>query len=192
MGREAQSPFHQPGPHFALHTFHFPLSVSSTESPGLHQPGGGAGALFAAGTAARAASGIANGDDGAAVGEHVASRFHEQVHHEADDLARGQVVPGGLVGGFVEAPDEILEDETHGDVVHLVRMLRNLGELGYDKVEAIRVLQFLDFLVELKLIEDLADVLREAVDVVERSLNRTWRALLPESPPRQEADSRRK
>jgi len=35
----------------------------------------------------------------------------QDVHHEPDDLARREVVAGGLVGQLVEAPNEVLENE---------------------------------------------------------------------------------
>jgi hypothetical protein len=41
------------------------------------------------------------------------SGFQQQVDHELDDFARGEVVAGRFVGGFVEAPDQVLEHQAH-------------------------------------------------------------------------------
>ena len=68
--------------------------------------------------AARAAGGIVDGFDDVAAGE-VFLRREEEVDHELDDFARGEVFPGFLVGLFRADPDEFLEDVTHLDVVHV-------------------------------------------------------------------------
>jgi len=76
------------------------------------------------------------------------------------------VIPGSFVGSFIEAPNEILEDESHLDVVDSIRMQIHLCKLGDDEIEPVRLLHLLYFLVELKLVEDVADVLRKPADVV--------------------------
>jgi hypothetical protein len=116
--------------------------------------------------AARAASRIADGDDDAGLGEHAGIGLQQQVDHELDHFTRGEVVAGRFVGGFVEAPDQVFEHQTHGDVVDLARMQVDLGELGDHLIEAIGFFELLDLLVELEALEDLADVLGEAVDVI--------------------------
>ena len=67
----------------------------------------------AAGPAGR----IVNGFDDVAAGE-VLLRREEEIDHELDHLARGEVLAGLLVGLLRADPDEFLEDVAHLDVVH--------------------------------------------------------------------------
>ncbi len=94
----------------------------------------------------------------------------QDAHHQADDLARREVVASGLVGQFVEAADEVLEDEPHLLVRHRVRVQVYVAELGDDEVEDVRLAHALDLRFELEEIEDVADVLREALDVADEVL----------------------
>ena len=103
------------------------------------------------------------------------------VHHELDDLARGEVISGLLVGLLVEAPDEVLEDVAHRDVRDGVRVQVHGGDLLDDFKEAVGLLQLLDLVVELELLDDLpraggeaghevAEIGRELVRVAEELL----------------------
>ena len=94
----------------------------------------------------------------------------KQVHHEADDFARREVVARGFVGQFVEASDEILEEQPHVLVRHLRRMQIDVAEFRNDEVEDVRLAHLLDFVIELEEIEDAADVGREALDVADEVL----------------------
>ena len=76
------------------------------------------------------------------------------------------MITSRFVRGFVEPPDQILEHQPHGDVVHPVRVEVDLAELGDNLVEPVRLLQLLDLFLELKALKNLADVLRESVDVI--------------------------
>ena len=69
-----------------------------------------------------------------------ASRGDEQVDHELDDLARGEVLSGGLVGVFGEFPDQVLEDVAHVVVGQLVEVA-HLGEPADDPVQELRARQ---------------------------------------------------
>ena len=64
-----------------------------------------------------------------------------------------------LVGRFVETPDEVLENEAHGDVVHPAGMEVDLRELRDHEIMPVGLLQLLDFLLELEALEDFANVL---------------------------------
>ena len=64
--------------------------------------------------ATRAAGGIVDGFDHMTAGE-VFLRREEEIDHELDHLARGEMFPGFLVGLFRADPDEFLEDVTHLD-----------------------------------------------------------------------------
>ncbi|TLD46543.1 MAG: hypothetical protein FAZ92_01169 [Accumulibacter sp.] len=94
----------------------------------------------------------------------------QDAHHQPDDLARREVVAGGLVGEFVEAADEVLEDEPHLLVGHRVRVQVHVAELGDDEVEDVRLAHPLDLGFELEELEDVADVLRETLDVADEVL----------------------
>lgn len=94
----------------------------------------------------------------------------QQIDHQPDDLARGEVIAGGLVGQFVEAPDEVLEDQPHLDVVYFVGVEIDITELGDDKVENVGLVHLLDFVVELEEFEDAAHVRGETFNVARQVL----------------------
>ena len=94
----------------------------------------------------------------------------QDAHHQTDDFARREVVARGLVGQFVEAPDEILEDEPHLLVRHRARVQVDVAELGDDEVEDVRLAHLLDLVLELEEVEDVAYVRREALDVADEVL----------------------
>ena len=94
------------------------------------------------------------------------SGAEEQVDHQADDLARGEVVAGLLVAGLIEAPDKFLEDVAHLDVGHLVRVQVDLAELGDEEIQAVRLVELGDVLLKAEMVDDLAGAAGEALDVV--------------------------
>ena len=118
--------------------------------------------------AAGAAGRVANGDDDALWCQHLGVGLQQQVDHEADDFARGEVVARRLVGRFIEAPDEVFEHQPHGDVVHVRGVQVDLGELGDHLIQAVGLFELFDLLFELETVEDFADVLGEAVDVIDQ------------------------
>ena len=75
------------------------------------------------------------------------------------------MIARGLVGQFVEAANEVLEDEPHLLVRHRVRVQVDIAELPDDEVQDIRLAHPLDLVLELEEVEDVAHVLREALDV---------------------------
>ena len=103
-------------------------------------------------------------------GEQLVVVDEQDVHHQPDDLARREVVARGLVGQLVEAADEVLEDEPHLLVRHRVRVQVHVAELGDDEVEDVRLAHPLDLVLELEELEDVAHVLREALDVADEVL----------------------
>ena len=119
--------------------------------------------------AAGAAGRVEDVDDLSLAGNRVLVRGDQQVDHQLDDLARGEVLTGGLVGVLGELPDQVLEDVAHLVVRELVQVLHR-GEFPDDLVEQLRLGQPGDLVVEAELAEDLPDVLREAVDVVAQVL----------------------
>ena len=94
----------------------------------------------------------------------------QQVDHQPDDFARSEVVAGRLVRGFVESPDQVLEDQPHLMVRHGVRVQVDLGELRDDQEQPVGLVQLGDLLLELEVLEDLPRLRREALDVVRQVL----------------------
>ncbi len=72
--------------------------------------------------AAGARRGIVDGAHDAGLRQDVVVLDEEQVDHQADHLARREVFPGGVVGGFGELADQLLEDEAHLDVGDALRV----------------------------------------------------------------------
>ena len=89
----------------------------------------------------------------------------EQVHHEPDDLARGEVLSGGLVGELGELADELLEDRAHLRVADGVGVEVDVGELLGDEVEQLGLGEPVDLGVELEALEDVAHRGREGLHV---------------------------
>ena len=55
-------------------------------------------------------------------------RFKHQLDHQPDDVAGGIKLTGGVVAGFLELSDEVLEDGSHAVVVHVLRREVDIGE----------------------------------------------------------------
>jgi hypothetical protein len=100
-----------------------------------------------------------------------------EVGHEADDIARGEVLTGLLVVLLVEAPEQLLEDGAHGVVVDAREAVLWLwmraevdlgaGELLDEEAEALLAVEVLQVATDTEAIKDLAHVGREAVEVVD-------------------------
>ena len=78
------------------------------------------------------ASGIEELAHGTGNGEELVVVDEQDVHHQPNDLAWSEVVASGLVGQFVEAADEVLEDQSHLVVRYRIRMQVDVAELGDD------------------------------------------------------------
>ena len=126
--------------------------------------------------AAGTAGGVIDGDDGR---ELVLHGLDEQVDHELDDLARGEVLAGLLVVLFVELADEFLEDVTHAEICeagHLPAIRRcgvvraeidlRRNELLQHAKEGIGLVHLPNLCGQVELGDDLADVVAVAVEVV--------------------------
>ncbi len=108
--------------------------------------------------AARAAGRIEKFAHGAWRGEKFVIVDEQNVHHEPNHLARREVIAGGLIRQFVEPADEVLEDEAHLLVWHRIRVQIHVAKLGDDEIENVRLAHLLDLVLELKELEDRADV----------------------------------
>src|SRR5579864_9769919 len=119
---------------------------------------------------ARTASGIVERPHDALGAEDLAVRGEQQVDHQPDDLARREVVTGGLVRCFIEAPDQVLEDQAHLVIGDDVGMQIDVCELPDHQVEPVGLIQLGDFLLELEVLEYLPRPRRETLDVVRQVL----------------------
>ncbi|OLS44073.1 hypothetical protein BV509_06790 [Rhodovulum sulfidophilum] len=101
---------------------------------------------------------VEHSDRVALLGQEVVVADEKQIDHEVNDFTRGEVVTGRLVGQFVEAPDQVLENEPHLVVRHLVRVQIDIAEFLHDQVKDVRVMHPFDFVAELEVLEDAANV----------------------------------
>jgi len=116
---------------------------------------------------ARAAGGVVDGADDAFLRQDVIVGVEQDVDHELDDFAWGEVVAGLFVGSFVELADEFFEDQAHLVVGNSIRVQVHGGELGNDQEQAVGVLQLGDVIFEAEVLENGAHVGRVAADVFE-------------------------
>ena len=80
----------------------------------------------------------------------------EEVDHEADDLARREVLAGGLVRQLGEPADQLLVQVAHLDVADGVGVEVDLGDLRQDEVQELRAVEPADLGVEVELLDDVA------------------------------------
>jgi len=116
--------------------------------------------------AAGPASRVVEGLDDALGGQHVAVGHEQQVDHQADDLARCEVIARLLVRRLVESPDQFLEDVAHLDVGDPVGMEVDLAEARDDQVETVGLVEPGNVLLEAETLDDLTGAGGEALDVV--------------------------
>ncbi len=90
----------------------------------------------------------------------------QQVDHEADDLARREVLAGVLVERLVEAADKLLEDVAHLQIRDLVGVQIDVLESLHHLEQEAGVVEPGDGVVEVELVQHVAHVGAEAVDVV--------------------------
>ncbi|MDQ1081472.1 hypothetical protein QE401_003998 [Pseudoroseomonas cervicalis] len=116
--------------------------------------------------AARPGRGVVDGAHGAgAGGQDVAVLDEQQVDHQPDDVARGEVLARRLVGDFREFADQLLEGQAHIVVADLVGVQREGGEALGHLVEQPGLAQPVGLLGEAEALEDVADGRREAADI---------------------------
>ena len=91
--------------------------------------------------AAGAAGAVEDGADGAGLAQHLLVAVEQEVDHQLDDLARGEVLAGGLVGRLGEAADQLLEDGAHVGVRDAGGMQVDVADARDDLVEQVGVLR---------------------------------------------------
>ena len=109
--------------------------------------------------AARAAGGVVDGEVPVRDGD------IEQLDHQPDDLARGEVFSGLLAALFREAPEQFLVDVAHLQRRELVRAELQFLVLVQDRGQPVVLHHLADGGAVVEVLDDVVDVLREAVDV---------------------------
>ena len=89
----------------------------------------------------------------------------EQFDHQPDHFARGEVFSGLLAALFREAPQDLLVDVAHLQRRQLVRAELQFLVLVQDRSEAVVLHRLADGGPVVEMLDDVVDVLREAVDV---------------------------
>jgi hypothetical protein len=99
----------------------------------------------------------------------------EQFDHQADDFARREVLPGLLAALFREAPQQFLVDVAHFQRRELVGAEGELLVLVEDRRQPVVLHHQRDGGAVIEVLDDVVDVLREAVDVgAEVSSSSAW------------------
>ena len=111
------------------------------------------------------AEAIVEGADHAGLGEGFVVLDEEEIDHEPDDLARGEVFAGGLVGELGELADEFLEHGAHLGIADGVGVEVDGGKLFGDEVEEAGLGQAVDLGVEIEALKDVTHGGREGVHV---------------------------
>ena len=122
--------------------------------------------------AARARRRVVDGANHARLGQRVVVLDEQQVHHQADDLARREVLAGRLVRELGEPADQLLEDQPHLGVADRVGMQVDVRELLGDEVKQVRLREPVDLHGELEALEDVPDSRRERLERSSRRFSR--------------------
>ena len=109
--------------------------------------------------AARAAGGVVDGEMPVRDGN------LQQLDHQADDFARREVFPGLLAALFREAPEQFLVDVAHLQPGELVGAEREFLVLVQDRGQPVVLHHLADGGAVIEVLDDVVNVLREAVDV---------------------------
>ena len=89
----------------------------------------------------------------------------DQIDHQLDHFARGEVFPGGFVRDFRELADQFLENQSHLGVGNGLGMKIDVDELFGDQIEQSGFAKSVDLGLELKSFEDVSYRRREGLDV---------------------------
>jgi hypothetical protein len=89
----------------------------------------------------------------------------EQLDHQADDFARREVFPGLLAALFREAPQQFLVDVAHFQAGELVGAEGEFLVLVEDRGQPVVLHHQADGGAVIEVLDDVVNILREAVDV---------------------------
>ncbi len=115
--------------------------------------------------AARAGGRVVDRAHDAGLGQNLVVLDEDEVDHQADDFARGEMLSGRLVGEFRELADQLLEDEAHLGVVDDVGVKIDGGEFLGDQIEQVRLGEPVDLDGEFEALENVAHVGRKALHI---------------------------
>ncbi len=118
--------------------------------------------------AARARRRVVDGAHDVRLREGVGLRRQQDVDHQLDHVARGEVLSGRLVRRLRELADQLLEDVPHLLVRHRRRGEVDACELLRDEEEEVMLVELRDAVRHLVLVEDVLHVVGEAGHVVEQ------------------------
>ena len=95
-------------------------------------------------------------------------RVEENRHHEPDNLARREMLPGGFVGHLRETVYQVLENISHLIVAHNLRREVNLVHKFLDhQIQEIRLVQTVNLREYVKRLQYGAGVVGKALDIVD-------------------------
>src|SRR5208283_535204 len=94
----------------------------------------------------------------------------EYVHHQPDNLTRGEMVSSRFIGKLVETADEVFKDQPHVFIWHRVRVQVHLAELGNHEIKDICLSHPFYLIAELEVFKYAAYVCRKPVDVADEVL----------------------
>ena len=109
-------------------------------------------------------SGVINGDDAVRLELLVFAGEHQR-GRQVDDVARGEVFPGGFVRAFGELADQLFKDGPHAEVADVLGAQVDRGEALHHLVEEVGVTQLLDEVLEVEVLEDFAGILAEGLHI---------------------------
>ncbi len=109
--------------------------------------------------------GVVKGAHHAGPGQHVVILHEDEVDHEADHLARGEMLPGGLVADFGKLADQLLEHETHLVIADALGMQVDVGEFFHHAVKQTGSGQSFHLGVELETLEHVSHRRRKGLEV---------------------------
>ena len=76
------------------------------------------------------------------------------------------MIAGGLIGRFIESPDQVLKNMAHLHVPEGLGMHVDIRELGHYEIKTVGFIKLVDFLLKLEVLdEDATDILGETCDV---------------------------
>ena len=116
--------------------------------------------------AAGAAAGVVDGAHHARAGDAFFVAREHEIHHQMDDVARGEVLAGVLVQGFVELAEQLFEDGAHRRVVDRARVQIDALEPLHHLEQEPRLVELADRVVEVEPFHHAPHVVAESGDVV--------------------------
>ncbi len=87
----------------------------------------------------------------------------KQVHHEMNDITRREVFAGVFIEGFVELPDQLLEDCPHRRVIDDIRVEVHVLEALQDLKQQPGFVELADRVIEIEFLQNFLHIRAEAL-----------------------------